>query len=117
MSSEPKVPDALRKTLHSAYTFIRSVETNKAIGQLTLDHLIQAQITRLKHRPDTNVVDSSGESTGDKPSRWDELTKLADSIDKVVQDIEKAGTDSAKLQALGIYETDKTLVNELTKAE
>lgn len=94
--------DDVRRVLHSAYSFVRSVESNKAISALTLDHMIQAQINRLKKGTTTDILDAAGESLGDRPSRWDQLDALEQEVQSVVNAIEQAGSDPAKLSALGL---------------
>lgn len=96
----------LRRVLHSAYSFIRSVEVNKASASLTLDHMIQEQIATLKKGETRALLDSKGESTGSRISYIDTLESLEKELADVVKAVKDAGTDSAKLQALGIFETD-----------
>ena len=100
--------DAFRKVLHQAYTAVRSFENSKSISTLTLDHMIQAQINRLKKGVTTSIVDAQGASIGDRPSRWDQLDTLENDINSMVDALEKAGDDRAKLSALGIDEKDTT---------
>lgn len=97
----------LRSTLHSAYAFIRSVEVNKATAALTLDHLLQEQIQRLKASTTRAVLDSKGENHGNRISYLDTLDALSQDIQNVVQAVNNAGSDAEKLTALGIYEVDK----------
>lgn len=96
----------LRTTIHSAYSFIRSVESNKAAASLTLDHLIQDHIKRLKKGETTSVIDSRGESVGARTSRWDQLDALEQELNKVVEAMKSAGDDPEKLQALGLTEEE-----------
>lgn len=96
----------VRRALHSAYTFVRSVETNKAVASLTLDHMIQEQISRLKKGESREIVSASGEDLGSRTSRYDQLTELQDSVVKAVKSISDAEGDSKKLEDLGIYEAD-----------
>lgn len=97
----------LRGVLHSAYTFVRSIEVNKATASLTLDHLIQAQITRLKSGSTSSILDSKGDSLGNRVSYLDELDTLEKSLADAVKAVQDAGNDSEKLAALGIESTDK----------
>ena len=89
-------------TLHSAYSFIRSVESNNAIGALTLDHLIQDQINLLKQGSVRTMVDSAGLDNGTRISRWDQLNNLQNDMDAVIKSIDAAGTDEAALAQLGL---------------
>lgn len=94
----------LRRVLHSAYSLIRSVELNKATSSLTFDHLIQEQITRLKKGESTAILDSNGESLGNRVSYIDSLDALEKELEDVVSAVKDAGNDSTKLAALGLYE-------------
>lgn len=97
----------LRKVIHSAYTFIRSQEVNKATASLTLDHLIQEQITRLKKGETRAILDSKGESMGSRVSYLDSLDALEKELKDAVKAIKDAGTDADKLAELGLDVTDK----------
>lgn len=95
----------LRKVLHSAYTFVRSVEVNKASAALTLDHLIQEQIDSYKQSSQRAILDAKGEDIGKRSSKLDDLDTLQKEVESVVKAVKKAGTDAEKLRALGIFET------------
>lgn len=97
----------LRTVLHSAYTFVRSIEVNKATASLTLDHLIQEQITKLKKGETTAILDSKGESLGNRIAYLDQLDALEKDLQDVVKAVKDAGTDQDKLAALGLESTDK----------
>lgn len=97
----------LRSTLHSAYALVRSTEANKATAALTLDHIIQEQIDRLKRGSTRDILDPKGESLGKVASRWDQLDALEKSLDQVVKAMQDAGDDPEKLKALGIFEADQ----------
>lgn len=97
----------LRKVLHSAYTFVRSVEVNKASASITLDHMIKEQIIRLKKGETRAILGSQGESLGNRVSFLDALDTLEKEIQDAVKAVEDAGNDSAKLRALGIFEVDE----------
>jgi hypothetical protein len=101
--------NSIRQILHSAYSFIRSVESNKAIASLTLDHLIQEQIDSLKKGETRSIVDGKGESVGNRVSRWDRLDALEKDIENAVKAIKDAGGDVDKLKAIGIYEADQDI--------
>lgn len=96
----------LRNVLHSAYTFVRSVEVNKASSALTLDHLLQEQIDSYKQGSTTAILDAQGNNIGNRTSKLDNLDTLQQQVDSVVQSIKKAGTDPSKLDALGVFEND-----------
>lgn len=98
----------LREIIHSAYSYIRSTEVNKAASALTLDHLIQEQIKALKKGETATVTDDTGEAGGGNLSRWDRLDALERSIDQVVQALTDAGDDQDKLSALGVLEASST---------
>lgn len=103
-----KDPLQFRKTLHSVYSFVRSVEVNRAIANLTLDHLIQAQMERIKGGATRNILDSKGESLGSKIPQIEVLTVLEQDINAAVAAVDKAGNDPQKLEELGIYTVDQT---------
>lgn len=98
----------LRRVLHSAYSLIRSVEVNKASASLTLDHMIQEQVARLKKGEERALLDAKGSSVGSRISFIDSLDALEKEIADVVKAVKDAGTDPAKLQQLGIFETDSS---------
>lgn len=103
--ADPKFdPANFRQILHSGYTLIRSIETNKAISSLTLDHLIQGHIDSLKAdsvRASQNVSDS-GKSLGNRISKWDRVDEIEKLFTKAVEALKDAGDNDAKLAALGI---------------
>lgn len=100
MSSDQTV----RTVLHSAYTFVRSVESNKASSALTLDHLIQEQIDAYQQNGQTAILDAAGNNVGNRLSKLDQLDTLKQQLDSVVQSISNAGKDPEKLNELGIFE-------------
>jgi DNA-binding transcriptional regulator YhcF (GntR family) len=93
----------LRRVLHSAYTFVRSIEVNKATASITLDHLLQEQIFRLKKGQTRAIIDAKGDNIGNRISYLDELDTLEKEIADVIKAVQAAGTDPEKLQALGIF--------------
>ena len=95
-----------RKILHSAYAFIRSIESNKAAAAITLDHLIGEQIALLKKSETREVLDGKGESIGKRVSRWDSIDALEQEMTQLVKSIKEAGDDQAKLALLGLSDTD-----------
>ena len=102
----------LRRTLHSAYAFIRSVEVNKATASLTLDHLLQEQISKLKKGDTRSILDSKGESLGNRIAYLDTLDALSEELKNVVQAVKDAVSDPEKLKALGIFEVDEEAANQ-----
>lgn len=103
-----KDPLQFRKTLHSVYSFVRSVEVNRATASLTLDHLIQAQMERIKGGSTRSILDSKGESLGSRVSLLDALAALEKDMTAAVEAVDKAGSDPQKLEELGIYTVDQT---------
>lgn len=93
----------LRKTLSSAYTFIRSVELNKATSSLTLDHIIQDQIKRLKKTTSRSILDAKGDSVGNRISYLDSLDALEKDLEDSIKAVQDAGSDPEKLKAIGIF--------------
>lgn len=94
----------LRKTLHSAVAFVRSVEANRAIGTVTLGHMVREQIKFLKKGESRSIVDATGASVGNRMSRWDRLDRLLIDTKGAVASVRAAGDDASKLSQLGIYE-------------
>lgn len=97
----------LRSILHSAYAFVRSVESNKAASALTLDHMIQEQIDTLKKGETRGILDARGGVLEKRASKWDQLDSLEKSLDAAVQAMQDAGDDPEKLKQLGIFEVDQ----------
>lgn len=97
----------LQRVLQSAYSFVRGVEVNKATSSLTLDHMIQEQIKKLKKGESRVLLDAGGDSVGNRVSYLDTLDSLETELSNVVKAVRDAGSDPAKLQALGIFETDQ----------
>ena len=97
----------LHSVLHSAYTFVRSMETNSSIAALTLDHLLQDHINALKKGSTTVMSDATGTGIGSRKSRWDQLDELQSQFNSVISSLQNAGNDPEKLQALGVYEVDQ----------
>src|SRR3954471_20656740 len=90
-----------RRILHSAYTFVRSIESNKAAAALTLDHVLEEQIAILKKSEVREILDGKGESVGNRISRYDTLVNLEADMTKLVAAMKSAGSDEAKLATLG----------------
>jgi len=110
--ADPKfAPEDFRQVLHAGYAFIRSIETNKAISALTLDHLLQGHIDALKQdsiRVSAMVDDGGGalsSGKGDRISRWDQIDEIEKLFTQAVQALKSAGTNSEKLANLGIVES------------
>ena len=83
----------------------RANEANKAIGALTLDHLIEEQIQRLKQGEKRTILDAAGQDTGSRPSRWDQIDAMVKEMDQAIDAIEKAGDDEDRLASIGIQRT------------
>jgi hypothetical protein len=101
----------MHRVLQSAYTFVRSVEVNKAVAVITLDGLLKDHIDALKQGSTRQIVDASGKTVGSRLSRWDQLDELATQFNSVISAIQKAGTDPAALNSLGVFETDQPTVS------
>lgn len=98
--------DNLRKVLHSAYTFVRGVEVNKASSAITLDHLIKEQIDTYKKSSTRAILDAKGEDVGSRSSHLDDLESLEKEVNSVVEAVKNAGSDAQKLRAIGINEVE-----------
>jgi hypothetical protein len=100
------VSQDIRTKLHAAFTFVRSVEANRATASLTLDHLIQEQISSLKKGELRAVRDGVGTVIDNRISRWDQLETLQKDMEAVVSAIRGAKEDPDTLRRLGIFEVD-----------
>lgn len=96
----------VRRAIHSAYTFVKSMEVNRSVATLTLDHMIGEQIQSLKQGEVRSEVDGSYEERGNRISRYDTITEIEKSLSDAISAIREAGSDQEKLRALGIYEVD-----------
>jgi hypothetical protein len=92
----------IEEIIHSAYSFIRGTETNKAVASLTLDHLIQQQIDVIRGKGARLLLDAAGAKSGTKPGKLEMLDKIEADINNAVSKIQEAGDDPAKLKALGL---------------
>lgn len=92
----------VRSVLHSAYSFVRSVETNRAIASLTLDHLLQDQIQAILGGEERSILDAAGESLDRRTSKLDTLDRLDADVSAVVKAVMDAGNDPEKLAELGL---------------
>jgi hypothetical protein len=95
--------DSIEAMLHSAYSFVRAREANRAISPLTLDHMIQEQIDAIQGG-DSRYLLSEGtqEVIGWRVPKLDALTQIEKDMDQLVAAVEAAGDDQAKLEDLGI---------------
>ena len=103
--ADPKyAPENFRQILHSGYSFVRSIETNKAVSALTMDHIIQGHIDSLKKdsKRSSQLVDDGGKSLGDRISRWDQIDEIEKLFTKAVESLKAAGDNKTKLEALGL---------------
>jgi phosphopentomutase len=78
--------DAL-SILHSAFSFIKGVESNRATAAITLDHLIEEQIKSLKSGEVRDILDGQRNTRAVRTSRWDELDALEKQMSQVIQDL------------------------------
>ena len=92
-----------RSVLHSAFSFVRSYEANRATANVTLDHVLAQQVKFLKKDEKRVIVDASGESVGDRVSRYDSLQALKEDLEKVLKEMRNAKTEE-ELQGLGFFE-------------
>src|SRR5258708_40005046 len=92
----------VRQILHSAYTYVRSTELNKASASITLDALIDARIKSLQSGEVRALVDPEGNTVGTRASRSDRLDELQKSLNQLIQSIQSAGNDEMKLSTLGL---------------
>lgn len=97
-----------RDVLHSAYTYVRSVEANQSSAAITLDYLIDARIKSLQSGAVRNIIDGQGNTVGTRSSRADQLTNLQNSLNQLIQAIQAAGTDEGKLEDLGLIDDGTT---------
>lgn len=105
-------PRSLRSVLHSAFSFVRSIESNQATSALTLDHLISQQIQSLKSGAVRPLLDGRGEVVGQRISRWDAIDKLEKDLLDAIEAVHSAGEDPELLALLGIYEVAQDLPTE-----
>ena len=74
--------------LHSAYSFVRSVESNKGLAAVTLEHVIQEQIERIEGGSSRNLLSVSGSISGERLSKLAVLDRVEDGINSVIQYLE-----------------------------
>lgn len=96
----------IRSTLADGFTFVRSIASNQSLAGLTLDHLLQDYIDSIKKGATTTIIDGQGQSVGSRASRYDQLSDLLTNMQNAVQAMQNAGDDPAKLEALGLFQTD-----------
>jgi hypothetical protein len=98
----------LANVLADAMTYILSEEENVSVSAITLDSLLQDYLNSIQSGQTTSVVDAEGNTLYNRPSRYDQLTALQNSINNAVTAIQNAGNDPAKLAALGLNPTTST---------
>jgi hypothetical protein len=91
--------ESLRRILHSAISFVRSVESNRSFATVTLGHLVNEQVKFLKKGETRSIVDVGGHSVATRTSRWDQLNKLYADTKSAVEKIKQQGEN---LDALGL---------------
>jgi len=101
----------IRSILYAGYSFVRSIEENKAIASITMDHLIQDYITSIKQGEVRDITDAQGNTVNQRTSRYDQLSDLLTSFNNAIQAIQDAGDDPGKLAALGIFGVDSQTVS------
>jgi hypothetical protein len=92
----------LAQVLADAMTYILSQEENNSIAAITMDSLLNDYLNSIMSSGTTSVVDPEGNTLYNRPSTYDQLTALQNSINTAVTAIQNAGTDPAKLAALGL---------------
>lgn len=105
-SKDLRAASNFRKSIHSAYSFVRGVEANKAAGSLTLDHLLSEKIRSLKPKSERSLLDASGKDMGMRPSKYDQIEAMEKELSDAIAKVKAAGNDEAKLRNLGIFEVD-----------
>lgn len=102
-----------RELLQAAFSFVRSVEANKATAAITFDHILEARIAErismLRPGAVRPIVDSE-EIDNLRTSRYDQLQRLKDDLTEWVSAVGKQyATDEEAIVALndlGVYETE-----------
>jgi hypothetical protein len=92
--------DSQEELLHSAYSYVRGVETNKAIAAMTLDHLLQESIDAIKGGESRTLLGADGKPATPSSKRPSRLAVL-DSIEKGIDALVKAKTAEANSQGSG----------------
>lgn len=95
---------SLRTILHSAFAYVRSQEANESTAAITLDHVIGDQIKLLKKDAKRIITDPSGDSMGERISRYDRLTALEDDLTKTIDAIKGTNGEVDDLLDLGVIE-------------
>jgi hypothetical protein len=104
----------LHRILQSAYSFVKSIEVNKAVSNISLDGLLKDHIDSLQQGTKTQIVDAHGKPLGSRLSKWDQLDELSNQFAVIIKAIKAAGTNASKLNSLGIFETDQATVSSDT---
>ncbi len=92
--------ESQEEILHSAYSYVRSVETNRAIAQLTLDHLLQERIDAIKGGDSRTLLGADGKPSASLTKRVSRLAVL-DSIEAGINALVTAKENEAKSQGSG----------------
>lgn len=66
----------VEELLQNAYSFVRGVESNRAIATLTLDHLIQEHIDSIEGGEGRNLLDAAGNASGKRLSKLERLDQV-----------------------------------------
>jgi hypothetical protein len=97
----------IRNILHSAFSFVRSIEANRATAAITLDHVLAAQIQFLKKDEKRTMTDATGSSLGDRISKYDQIRLLEDEFAKTMKSLDEAEKEGFQaLMKIGIYEAE-----------
>jgi hypothetical protein len=110
----------LRKNLHSAYAFVRGVETNKSMANLDLEHLIKEHVDTIKSTKAGGtaraITDYKNQSYGERLTKIDMLDALKESMGKVVDTLSGLKDDPEALKAMGLYETPQEMPDEFSSS-
>lgn len=93
---------SLRSVINSSYAFVRSVEANRS--NVTFDHVLEQQIRMLKAKEKRTITSITGDSLGDRLSRYDRIVAMESQLNVVIQAIEETKGRPSDLLVLGISE-------------
>lgn len=80
--------DSQEEILHAAYSYVRGVETNKAIAVVSLDHLLNDAIEAIEGGTGRDLLGADGKAssrTSTRPSRLSVLDAIEKNIDALVK--------------------------------
>lgn len=111
----------LRRQLHSAFAFVRSVETNKSLANIELEHLIKEHIENIKSveaegGKARTITDYKNQSYGDRLTKIDRLLALQEQMKNVVSTLNSLKDNPDALKAMGLYETEYVVPDEYSSS-